>query len=68
MLFLGTQRHICCLFLLQSCMLLPRYAQQDVGQHEPGAVFQARWHPLCAVRAAVGSFTGCPPVAGARCL
>lgn len=46
-LFPGTQRHICCLFLLQGWLLLPRYAPDDLGQEAPSTVFQQMASPPC---------------------
>lgn len=62
-LFLGTQRHICCLFLPQGWLLVPRYAPEGVGQEAPGAVFPADgipsvlWEQLSALsKAALGGW------------
>lgn len=47
---LGTHRHICCLFLPQGWLWLPRYVPEDAGQEAPG--LSSRWQPPGAVGAA----------------
>lgn len=65
--FLGTQRHICCLFLPQGWLLLPRYILEDAGQEAPGTVLpadgnlQVLWELL-----ADSSFKDCPGGWGRR--
>lgn len=58
---LSTHRHICCLFLPQGWLWLPRYVPEDAGQEAPGTVFPADGNPQVLWELlADSSFKGCP--------